>query len=317
MGTPILTQSIPEWCAALGAILKDKTLSPEDRAEIEGVKKAMEGMGFKNQGIEAKGGGRKMNLRDQKAHILRTIDGLLMVAPETSGGDFPSLRGVKCSDEYGVKMAFYKKQNTVSTSAPGGPQYKILNHKLALFNFKKRMRSYPTGPPRRRITGRRPSIKSVNNRVTGFSGEYKSVYAPRKATKLIEMPEDRTSAGFYGYGCFSNSFYIIRVPKPKTKRPLIDPPEPMEDMVNMDIGELTPAIFGKEKYHNPSGDFIDEKLRLEVLGFCGVEICVNPRYVDLILKHHPESKPYLYEGRLYMMMGAEVSGVVMGLRNGA
>lgn len=54
MGTPILTQSIPEWCAALGAILKDETLIPEDRAEVEGVKKAMEGLGFKNQGPEVK-----------------------------------------------------------------------------------------------------------------------------------------------------------------------------------------------------------------------------------------------------------------------
>ena len=45
--TSIRTQSIAEWCAKLDDMLEDKTLSPEDRAEIEGVKKAMERQGFK------------------------------------------------------------------------------------------------------------------------------------------------------------------------------------------------------------------------------------------------------------------------------
>ena len=48
-GAKIPTQSASEWCASLDVLLKDETLTPHERAEIKGVKKAMERRGFKNQ----------------------------------------------------------------------------------------------------------------------------------------------------------------------------------------------------------------------------------------------------------------------------
>lgn len=51
----IPSRNVAEWCGALDAILLDKTLTPQDRAEVEGTKKAMARLGFKRRESKIEG----------------------------------------------------------------------------------------------------------------------------------------------------------------------------------------------------------------------------------------------------------------------
>jgi hypothetical protein len=260
----------------------------------------------------------ELPLKDQKQYLLSQINKLIKNAPDK---EYPFF---DCNDEKDyIKMHdYYDKHEKTKITIPGCAEYQILNTKQKLTEFKKKISHFSISYKIKEKTN--PEIKPLNNRVMDFAGDYEMPYVPKKITRLIESAPDRKHAGIYGFGYFSNWHYLIKIDKPKTRRPLLEEYPGIKDITTISLKELYKAIIGKEIYINPSGDKGDENNYVEVLTDempnykeFKSRLRFRPQYMDIIFKYYPDSIVYLNkDGLLYFLDNNDiVVGIVMLLRN--
>ena len=161
-------------------------------------------------------------------------------------------------------------------------------------------------------------MNALNKRIRQFAGEYENPYKVRKSNGIIEAQKDKGHAGFYGEGFFAPGPYMVKMDKPKTKRPLDKPPDAIKGMINIDQKDLYPAEIGNESYMNPTGDKGDGFLKVSVSTDqmpkhkdWKSKANYNPEILDLILTKHPGAEPYLTKDAiLYFLKDGETVGVV-------
>ena len=253
--------------------------------------------------------------KEQKAYLLKEIETAIKAAPDALAPYF---------DKQDVEMAgiegwatieqLFKQQKaehgTITIKVPGNIEFKILNNKTALQNFRRKAKSFPINDLKD-DTPKLPSTKPLGKRITEFEGEYSMPYKPRKAPSLIELPKDKENAGWYDNGFYTTGAFAVRMPKPKTRRPLGElPGANMTQFLNRDIDTLTPATISNETYTNPVDDVGIPKVT--VYG-SAVRYNYNPLLMDFIFSKHPNAEVRLDQeaGTLFYYEESELVGTQM------
>jgi len=180
--------------------------------------------------------------------------------------------------------------------------YSLLNCKKTLRRFQKKR------APRTINPSSRPGIGALNKRVMGDGIIYTMAYTPRRVIKLPEMPADRKDAGLYGAGFFCNNHYMVRIPRPKTKRPLKDAHSRMVEMINdahPDAG--TPVAVVEETYNYGTNEWV------AYAHFYGVKTHerVNAVHLDVIYKYHPGARAQYTNKHIDFFIGPDLIGIIM------
>jgi len=251
------------------------------------------GLGIIKQEAEA------LKPKEQKAYLLEEIETAIKAAPDTSVPSF---------NKQNIKIV---EHGTITIKVPGGGEFKILNNKTVLQNFRKKAKSFPTSELGKLETPKLPSTKPLNKRITGFEGEYKMPYKPRKAPKLIELPKDRENAGWYDNGFYTTGSFAVKMPKPKTKRPIEELGRAnMRQFINRDIDTLAPAVIGNETYTDPTGDVGVPKV---TVSGTSVKYDYDPLLMDFIFSKYPNAEVRLDQkvGTLFYYEGFDLVGTQM------
>lgn len=183
----------------------------------------------------------------------KTIDQLIKEAPEHPDG----------TTDYFVK---YKT-------------YNLINEKAALRKFKKCRFKNPRRPAGRKTTRR------LNKRVTGDEICYTTPYIPRKVTKLPEYSFSEQYYGAYFDGFYTNNFILIKMDRPKTKKPLQDGQDHHRAyMSSVRWSALMPVEVYKETYN-----FMDENPMPRAHFKGHLELEINAALLDVVYEYHPEA----------------------------
>lgn len=192
--------------------------------------------------------------------------------------------------------------------------YNLINTKQALRRFK-RSRPYST-PKNPHYPGCKiralPRVTPLNKRITGEDIQYTTPYTPRKVTKMPEAPDGFQYAGNYFDGLYTNNHMIVRVSKPKVKRPLLGKNKYHKAwLADIQPGMGTAATAVKETYsftdeHQiPKAHFFDGKRYLKV----------NAVLLDVIYKYHPEARARMVDKTVYFFIKGDMVGALMCLKS--
>ena len=185
-----------------------------------------------------------------------------------------------------------------------GP-YTLLNCKQALRAFKKKRAYSPRKP------ARRPGIKPLNKRVMGEDIIYTMPYKPRRVPKLPEFPSDRSNSGLYGAGFFCNSHYMVRIDKPKTKRPLKSAHTQMKKMIKeANGGQGVPVAVVEEMFNSAVNPWV------AYARFYGpsASVTMDAAYLDVIYKYHPSARARYTGNQINFFVEHTLVGIAMPVR---
>ena len=258
--------------------------------------------------------------KEQKAYLLEKIEIAIKAAPDTWPPAF-SKNDIINAGEDGrptIKELLEGEKDirgTITIKVPGSIEFKILNNKIALQNFRKKAKSFPTSELGKLETPKLPSTKPLNKRITGFEGEYKMPYKPRKAPNLIERPKNEEIAGWFDNGFYTTGAFAVKMPKPKTKRPLGElEGANMRQFLDRDIDTLAPAIIGNETYTNPDGE---NSVLVTTVSGTSIKYDYNPLLMDFIFSKYPNAEVRLDQevGTLFYHEGSNLVGTQMQYMN--
>jgi hypothetical protein len=148
--------------------------------------------------------------------------------------------------------------------------YTLLNCKEALRKFKKK-RMYNARKPTRR----------PNTRVVGHGIYYSTPYIPRRVTKLPEYLYNEHYYGAYFDGFYTNNSILIKMDRPKTKKPLEEGNDAKRGFLKNLAGEALLHVDVKEETY---------KGQLPEVRFAGkgMEMFIDGTLLDVVYKYHPE-----------------------------
>lgn len=231
------------------------------------------------------------------------IDKLITIAPDTPPPEF-DVAYRKLWERYDLKeyaqaqAKLFKPYHAAPKVTIGS--YNILNNKTSLRAFKKALRRRITATPIRTPT---PPTRPQNKRIVNFDGKYTKPYTPCKVHRLIERDSSWSTAGLYFDGFWSNTQYMVRISKPKTKRPLEVTQRVHHDFIVDALNGLAEASIGPETYMTGGVPMVN------ILG--AHPIVINATYLDIIMKYHPGAQPWLKHDVVYFLAEGILVGVIM------
>ena len=232
-------------------------------------------------------------VKQQKSYLLSAIDTAIKEAPVM---DYDRIKKVQTKD-----ITDKEQTPMVTIKVPDDGLYNIINDKLTLMKFRNMAaKQFPGGVVRGKVAdtvktaktqvrplAKRPSLK------TGADFESVEEYKPRAITDTDYLnPKDKKRL-HEGNGWFGDGHYILKGEPPAKFKGLGTNTILTEDNVKATstVKALSPAKIKGEVHL--SGD----SFYIVLIGSNKTDVAVDARYVDVILKHHPEAVPLVKDAQ--------------------